>query len=90
MEVSMRGAVALRQLRHQLQDSAGEDFPQGVLTELLVLHDVCRSLDLNVFQAREILGESGWRCVAEYINGPSCDGINWERIRQLGLDSTTR
>lgn len=83
MEVTMRGATALRHLRHQLQDSAGEKFPQGVLTELLVLHDVCKSLDLNVFQAREILGESGWRCVADHINAPACDAINWARVNQV-------
>lgn len=83
MEVSMRGAIALRQLRHQFQDGAGEDFPEGVLTELLVLHDVCKSLDLNVFQAREVLGESGWRCVADHINAPACMEINWERVNQV-------
>lgn len=73
MEVTMRGTFALKHLRHELQDSAGDDFPDGVLTELLVLHDVCKSLDLHVHQAREILGTTGWKCVAAYINGPACD-----------------
>ena len=89
MEVTTRGAIALKQLRHELQDGAGEDFPQGVLAELLILHDVCRSLNLNVFQAREVLGESGWRCVNDHINSPVCGNINWERVNQLNLDSTS-
>jgi hypothetical protein len=83
MEVSMRGAVALRQLRHEIQDSAGEDFPQGVLTELLILHDVCRSLDLNVFQAREILGDPSWRCVADHINAPAAINVNWDHVKEV-------
>jgi hypothetical protein len=83
MEVTMRGALALRQLRHELQDGAGDDFPDGVLTELLVLHDVCKSLGLHIFQAREVLGEVGWKCVADYINAPACKGVNWELVSQV-------
>ncbi len=65
MEATMKGLFALRQLRRELQDDAGLNFPQGVHTEMLVLYDVCRSLDLNLFQCRDILGEVGWA----YVNG---------------------
>ena len=64
MEVTTKGLFALRQLRHDLQDNAGLHFPQDVHTEMLVLYDVCRSLDFNIFQCREVLGEVGW----DYIN----------------------
>lgn len=65
MEATMKGLFALRQLRRELQDDAGLNFPQQVHTEMLVLYDVCRSLDLNLFQCRDILGEVGWA----YVNG---------------------
>lgn len=65
MEATMKGLFALRQLRRGLQDDAGLNFPQEVHTEMLVLYDVCRSLDLNLFQCRDILGEVGWA----YVNG---------------------
>lgn len=65
MEATMKGLFALRQLRRELQDNAGLNFPQGVHAEMLVLYDVCRSLDLNLFQCRDVLGEVGWA----YING---------------------
>jgi hypothetical protein len=65
MEATMKGLFALRQLRRELQDNAGLNFPQEVHTEMLVLYDVCRSLDLNLFQCRDILGEVGWA----YVNG---------------------
>lgn len=83
MEVTVKGTFSLKQYRHQLQDSAGNDFPQGVLTELLVLHDVCKCLDLNVFQAREVIGELGWQCIAQYINLPVCDSVNLERVKEV-------
>jgi len=86
MEVTTRGAIALRQFRQQLQEEAGSNFPQDVLIELLVLHDVCKNLDMNIFQAREVLGESGWTYVASYINSPACDTINWKRVNDLNLD----
>lgn len=65
MEATMKGLFALRHLRRELQDNAGLNFPQEVHTEMLVLYDVCRSLDLNLFQCRDILGEVGWA----YVNG---------------------
>jgi hypothetical protein len=65
MEVTTKGLFALRHLRRELQDNAGLNFPQEVHSEMLVLYDVCRSLDFNIFQCREVLGEVGWA----YVNG---------------------
>lgn len=65
METTMKGLFALRQLRRDLQDDAGLNFPQALHAEILVLHDVCRCLDLNIFQCREVLGEVG----CAYVNG---------------------
>lgn len=67
MQTTMKGLFALRQLRRDLQDDAGLNFPQATHTEMLVLHDVCRCLDLNIFQCREVLGEVGWAYVNGYI-----------------------
>lgn len=89
MQITTKGAVALKQLRQQLQEDAGQDFPEDVLTELLVLHDVCKSLDLNVFQTKEVLGEAGWQGVAAYINSPACAAVNWNRISEVDDRSTT-
>jgi hypothetical protein len=83
MEVTMRGITALKRLRQQLQEDASYRFPHDTLIQLLVLYDVCRSLDLNLFQAKEVLGELGWSSVMEYINGPACESVNWERLQQL-------
>lgn len=88
MEITTKGAIALRHLRQQLQEDAGDDFPQDVLTQLLVLRDICKSLDMNVFQAKEVLGESGWRSTSQFINGPACDNINWERVNELHHELT--
>jgi len=65
MEATMKGLFALRHLRRELQDNAGLNRPQEVHKEMLVLYDVCRSLDLNLFQCRDVLGEVGWA----YVNG---------------------
>jgi hypothetical protein len=65
-----QGLVALRRLRQELQEDAGCQFPQAVLREMLILYDVCKSLDLNIFQCREVLGELGWQYLHEYINKP--------------------
>ncbi|MBV7334972.1 hypothetical protein KFU94_43390 [Chloroflexi bacterium TSY] len=70
MQTTMRGLEALQQLRFELQESAGEEFPQSQLRELLVLYDVCKQLDLSTFQAREVLGVHGYGLVSDYINQP--------------------
>ena len=65
METTMKGLLGLRQLRRDLQDDADLNFPQALHTEMLVLYDVCRCLDLSIFQCHEVLGEVGWA----YVNG---------------------
>jgi hypothetical protein len=65
VETTIKGLLALRQLRRDWQDDAGFDFPQGTHTEMLVLYDICRCLDFNIFQCRQVLGEVGWA----YVNG---------------------
>lgn len=70
MLIDLRGTLALKQLRIELQESAGLDFPNSCLSELLVLYDVCKYLELPIFQAQEILGAQGYACVTEHINSP--------------------
>lgn len=68
MLTSFEGVKALRSLRLELQEDAGEDFPQSVLTELLVLRDVCKKLGLNIFQCQDVLSERGWTYVNRYLD----------------------
>ncbi|MEZ4861227.1 MAG: hypothetical protein R3C14_07970 [Caldilineaceae bacterium] len=67
MEATMKGLCALRKLRQELQDDAGVEFPQAIHTEMLVLYDVCRCLDFNLFQCKAVLGEMGWRYINTYL-----------------------
>lgn len=83
MEVTMRGAVALKRLRQELQENAEEDFPNGIHRELLVLYDVCKCLDLNIFEAKDVLGEFGWRYVTRQISSPVCTTFNQTRVQDL-------
>lgn len=83
MLISIKGLVALRQLRLQFQEAAGDDFPQAVLTEMLVLYDVCECLELNIFQARDVLGEYAWACVTTHIQQPASVSVNWERVNHV-------
>ncbi|MEZ4725697.1 MAG: hypothetical protein R3E79_01025 [Caldilineaceae bacterium] len=69
MEATMKGLYALRKLRQELQDDAGLEFPQAIHTEMLVLYDVCRYLDFNLFQCKAVLGEIGWRYIHTYLAG---------------------
>ena len=68
METTMNGLCALRKLRQELQDDAGLNFPQEMHIEMLVLYDVCKCLDLTLFQCEEVLGEVGWRYVNDYLS----------------------
>ena len=70
MAIAVKDLLALRQLRRDIQDNAGLDFPQATHTEVLVLYDVCKSLDLNIFQCKEILGEIGWHYINDYLETP--------------------
>ncbi|MEM7127027.1 MAG: hypothetical protein AAF702_11905 [Chloroflexota bacterium] len=58
MRTTVAGISGLRQLRMQLEEDAGDDFPEAVFTEILTLYDVCHTLHLNVFQIREVLGNA--------------------------------
>ena len=81
MLITMAGLTKLQALRQELQEDAGENFPQGVMTELLVLYDVCKLLELNIFQAREVIGELAWKYITSYINSPACNSINCKQIK---------
>ena len=83
MMISIQGIWAMRALRLELQEDAGESFPQSVLTELLVMRDICKRLDLNIFQCQEVLGSEGWDYVNESIDLPI--GIN---VEYLAMDAT--
>lgn len=70
MLISFEGIMALRSIRLELQEEAGPCFPHSVLIELLILRDVCKKLDLNIFQCQEVLSEHGWAYTNRYINLP--------------------
>jgi hypothetical protein len=70
MLITMAGVIALEQFRIELEEDAGEDFPQDVIPQLLILYDVCRVLDLNIFQTRDVLGHKGWACIQLELNSP--------------------
>lgn len=70
MHTDIRGIKALQQLRIDLQESAGRDFPHAQLRELLLLYDVCKYLGLSIFQAKEVLGVHGYELVTSHINQP--------------------
>ena len=83
MEVTMKGAFALKRLRQELQETAGEEFPNGIHRELLVLYDVCKYLDLNIFEAKDVLGEFGWLYVTTQICSPVCTTFNQTRMQEM-------
>ena len=70
MLTTMAGIMALERLRTQLEEDAGDAFPQDVLPQLLMLYDVCRSLDLSIFHIREVMGDMGWTFVRAELNAP--------------------
>ena len=67
METTIKGLLSLCQLRREMQDDAGLNFPQEMHIEMLVLYDVCKCLDFTLFQCKEVLGEVGWRYVNNYL-----------------------
>jgi len=71
MRTDPQGINLLTRLREEWQEDAGEEYPNDVLPELLVLHDVCKALDLNIFQERDVLGTEGFQAVREHINSPA-------------------
>ncbi|MEZ4682053.1 MAG: hypothetical protein R2932_48390 [Caldilineaceae bacterium] len=73
---------ALRKLRLAWQEDAGDTFPQAVLTELLVLYDVGKLLDLNIFQLNDVLGDEAHASIKQHLNTyifPSSDA--YEALR---------
>ena len=70
MIINVLGIRALQKLRFEHQEAAGLDFPEACLTEMLFLYDVCKYLELNIFQAQEVLGAPAWEMVSNHINGP--------------------
>ena len=81
MFTNVRGIRALQQLRIEHQESAGLDFPQACLTEMLILYDVCKSLELSIFQAQEVLDAPACELVVNYLNGH--DWFPTERATEL-------
>jgi hypothetical protein len=81
MITSIKDASRLRQLRIEYQESAGLGFPEACLTEMLILYDVCKSLELTLFQARDVLGAPAWEMVTNHINRPAA--IPTERGKAL-------
>jgi len=71
MRTNLQGIDSLKNLRQQWQEDAGEEYPRDVLSELLVLYDVCEALDLNIFEARDVMGTTGLQAVREHINSPA-------------------
>jgi hypothetical protein len=70
MITDLRGVNALRELRIEHQESAGLDFPESCLTEMLLLYDVCKCLGLSLTQAQHVLGAPAYQMVTATINGP--------------------
>lgn len=67
MIINVLGIRALQKLRFEHQEAAGLDFPEACLTEMLFLYDVCKYLELNIFQAQEVLGAPAWEMVSNHI-----------------------
>lgn len=70
MHVTMAGVIALEQLRMQLEEDAGADYPHDVRTELLMLYDVCSRLNMGLFYMQDVLGDKGWAYVQAEIDKP--------------------
>lgn len=68
MLITMAGIGTLRSFRKAWQEDAGDAFPEAVLTELLVLYDVCKGLELNIFQIEDVLGQIGWQGIKDYFD----------------------
>ena len=71
VNTDLRGVKALQQLRIEYQESAGLDFPEACFTEMLILYDMCKSLELSIFQAQHVLGAPAWEMVTRHINSPA-------------------
>lgn len=79
---------ALKRLRQEWQEDAGFAYPQDVLLQLLVLYDVCKGLDLTIFEAQEILGQVGYGAVKAYINAPAFCEVNFPAAHKRLQDNS--
>jgi hypothetical protein len=70
MLISPKGVVALANLCQEWQKDAGTEFPECLSIQLLVLYDVCKSLNMNANQTKAVLSDAGLRYVEAYINTP--------------------
>jgi hypothetical protein len=70
MITDLRGIQALQRLRLEFEGSAGADFPQSCLKEMLVLYDVCKSLEVPLYHTQGVLGAPAYKMVTEHINSP--------------------
>lgn len=46
---------------------------------MLFLYDVCKYLELSIFQAQEVLGASAYRMVTDTINSPVGLPTKWAK-----------
>ena len=88
MLIPVAGLCALRDLRKAWQEDAGDDFPEAVLIELLVLHDVCKAMEMNIFQVQDVLGISAWNGIQHHLSTPIYP-VDAECIAELVLESVT-
>lgn len=88
MQATMQGVQALRQLRFELQEDSGDAFPHEVITQLLLLYDVCKCLELSLYQARHVLGDVGWKYVIEYIQQPAFVSIDKHVVQYVDGEFT--
>ncbi|MCB0122829.1 MAG: hypothetical protein KDE58_11330 [Caldilineaceae bacterium] len=68
--------VAIRKIRMDLEEDAGENFPTDVSRELLVLYDILKALEFNIFIIEDALGEIGYRFVTTYTSTPLAIRVN--------------
>jgi hypothetical protein len=85
--ITPKAITALKRLRQEWQEDAGFAYPQDVLLPLLVLYDVCKGLDLTIFEVREILGQVGYHAVSSYINGPALREVKLVEARKRLRDN---
>lgn len=71
MYTTVAGISGLRNLRCQLQEDAGADFPEDILSQLLTLYDVCNTMELNIFQIVDVMGKDAYQAVNDYLDNPS-------------------
>lgn len=83
MRTDMQGVAALKRLRQEFQDDAGEDYPEDVIPQLLVLYDVGKALDLSFFTIKDVLGDVGFTAVRNHINKPAVIDVDYEKVAEV-------